>query len=463
MAKKREFRRADYEAAERIQITLGEALPEEHLARFIVSVVALLDLSEIYERYSDRGGMPYAPEVLLGLLLYGYATGTFGSRKLERATYESIPFRYIAGNMHPDHDTINQFRKDNLETLKRLFVQVLVLASVLGYVRLGNISIDGSKVHADASKSKAVSYGRILSMEKRLQQEIEELFALAEKAESEQSSPKAGAQGARFDTDNEVGRRRTKLADLAQAKAVIEAMAGQRHAEEQADYERKMAARQEKEERTGKKSRGRAPQPPEPGPRDKDQYNFTDPESRIMKNGNNKGFEQSYNAQAAVEHESRLIVGNTLSNHPNDKQEAVVTAQAIPPELGTPDAAAMDAGYFGPKTIEAFQAMGIDPYIAVGRDSHHVDLWTLMEGEPEPPPDNANHKIKMLYKLRTAAGKAIYRLRKSTVEPVFGIIKELMGFRQFSLRGLAAAAGEWNLVCLAYNLKRLHVLHTACA
>lgn len=463
MAKKREFRRADYEAAERIQITLGEALPEEHLARFIVSVVALLDLSEIYERYSDRGGMPYAPEVLLGLLLYGYATGTFGSRKLERATYESIPFRYIAGNMHPDHDTLNQFRKDNLEALKRLFVQVLVLASVLGYVKLGNISIDGSKVHADASKSKAVSYGRILSMEKRLQQEIEELFALAEKAESEQPPPKAGAQGARFDTENEVGRRRTKLADLAQAKAVIEAMAGQRHAEEQADYERKMAARQEKEERTGKKSRGRAPQPPEPGPRDKDQYNFTDPESRIMKNGNNKGFEQSYNAQAAVEHESRLIVGNTLSNHPNDKQEAVVTAQAIPPELGTPDAAAMDAGYFGPKTIEALQAMGIDPYIAVGRDSHHVDLWTLMEGEPEPPPDNANHKIKMLYKLRTAAGKAIYRLRKSTVEPVFGIIKELMGFRQFSLRGLAAAAGEWNLVCLAYNLKRLHVLHTACA
>jgi transposase len=458
MAKKRQFRHVDYEAAERIQITLGEALPEEHLARFIVSVVALLDLSEIYGRYSDRGGMPYAPEVLLGLLLYGYATGTFGSRKLERATYESIPFRYIAGNMHPDHDTLNQFRKDNLETLKRMFVQVLVLAYVLGYVRLGNISIDGSKVHADASKSKAVSYGRILTMEKRLQQEIEELFALAEKADSEQPHP----QGTHFDSDNEVGRRRTKLADLAQAKAVIEAMAAQRHAEEQADYERKMATRQEQEERTGKKSRGRAPQPPEPGPRDKDQYNFTDPESRIMKDGNNKGFEQSYNAQAAVEHESRLIVGNTLSNHPNDKQEAVVTAQAIPPELGTPDAAAMDAGYFGLKTIEAFQAMGIDPYIAVGRDSHHVDLWTLLEREPEPPPDNANHRIKMLYKLRTEAGKAIYRLRKSTVEPVFGIIKEAMGFRQFSLRGLAAAAGEWNLVCLAYNLKRLHVLHTAC-
>ena len=221
MAKKRKFRHADYEATEKTQITLGEALPEEHLARFIVSVVALLDLSEIYGRYSNRGGMPYAPEVLLGLLLYGYATGTFSSRKLEKATHESIPFRYIAGNMQPDHDTLNQFRKDNLETLKRLFVQVLVLAHVLGYVKLGNISIDGSKIHADASKSKAVSYKRILSMEKRLQQEIEELFTLAEKADSEQARP----NGTRFDIDNELGRRRTKLTNLAQAKAVIEAMA----------------------------------------------------------------------------------------------------------------------------------------------------------------------------------------------------------------------------------------------
>lgn len=453
MAKKRKFRRADYEATEKTQITLGEALPEEHLARFIVRVVSLLDLSRIYGQYGERGGMPYAPEVLLGMLLYGYATGTFSSRKLEKATYESIPFRYIAGNMHPDHDTINHFRKENLETLKELFVQVLMLAYVLGYVKLGNISIDGSKIHADASKSKAVSYGRILSMEKRLRQEIDELFALAEKADSEQADE--------FDIDDEIGRRTKKLANLAQAKAVIEAMAAQRHAEEQADYERKMAARQEKEARTGKKSRGRTPQPPEPGPCDKDQYNFTDPESRIMKNGNNNGFEQAYNAQAAVEHESRLIVGNTLSNHPNDKREGAPTAKAIPPELGTPEAAAMDNGYFGPETIQAFEAMGIDAYIAAGRDSHHLDLQTLLDDEPEPPPEDADHKTRMLYKLRTQAGKAIYKLRKSTVEPVFGNIKEVMGFRQFSLRGLNAAAGEWNLVCLAYNLKRLHLLHTA--
>ena len=452
MTKRRKYREADYEATEKSQITLGEALPEEHLARFIVSVVALLDLSEIYAGYSERGGMPYAPEVLLGLLLYGYATGTFSSRKIERGTYESIPLRYIAGNMHPDHDTINQFRKENLETLKGLFVQVLMLAYVIGYVKLGNISIDGSKLHADASKSKAVSYGRIPQMEKRLQQEIDELFAMAEKADNELPDD--------FDIDNEIGRRRQKLASLAQAKAILDERARQRHAEEQAEYERKVAERQAKEEQSGKKSRGRPPQPPEPGARDKDQYNFTDPESRIMKNGNNKGFEQAYNAQAAVEHESRLIVGNTLSDHPNDKREGPVTAQAIPAELGRP-AAAMDNGYFGPETIAAFEAMGIEPYIATGRDSHALNLPTLLAGEPEPPPENADHKTKMLYKLRTQAGKAIYKLRKSTVEPVFGIIKEVMGFRQFSLRGLIAAAGEWNLVCLAYNLKRLHLIHIA--
>lgn len=453
MTKKRKFREADYAATEEIQITLGDALPADHLARFIVSVIGLLELNEFYSQYGERGGMPYAPEVLLGLLLYGYATGTFSSRKIERATYESIPFRYIAGNMHPDHDTINHFRKENLEALKGVFVQVLMLAYVFGYVKLGNISIDGSKIHADASKSKAVSYGRILSMEKRLQQEIDTLFVLAETAESEPADD--------FDIDEEIGRRTKKLTDLAEAKAMIEAMAAQRYAEEQADYERKMAARQEKEKRTGKKTPGKEPKPPQAGPRDKDQINFTDPESRIMKNGNNKAFEQSYNAQAAVEHESRLIVGNTLSDHPNDKQEGVATAQAIPDELGTPEAAAMDAGYFSPETIRGLKAMGIEPYIAVGRDNHAIDLSTLLEGEPEPPPENAGPKVKMLYKLKTETGKAIYKLRKSTVEPVFGIIKEVMGFRQFSLRGLVAAAGEWNLVCLAYNLKRLHRLHTA--
>ena len=453
MKKRRKFREADYKATEETQITLGEALPAEHLARYVVSIVSLLDLSEIYEKHSERGGMPYAPEVLLGLLLYGYATGVFSSRKLEKATVESIPLRYIAGNMHPDHDTINQFRKENLAVLKGLFVQVLLMAHMMGYLKLGNISIDGSKVHADASKSQAMSYGRIGKMEQQLQAEIEQLFALAEQAESELPDD--------FDSDNEIALRRQKLATLAEAKAVLEARAEQRYAEEEAVYARKVAARQERERIGGKKSRGREPEPPEPGPRQKDQYNFTDPESRIMKVGNQQGFEQAYNAQAAVDHASRLIVGNTLSNHPNDKHEGVATVQAIPAALGKPKAAAMDNGYFSQETIQAFEARGIDPYIAPGREPHGVTLATLLHEQPGPPPDDADHITQMLYKLRTAAGNAIYRLRKSTLEPVFGIIKEVMGFRQFSLRGLMAADGEWNLVCLAYNLKRLHCLSIA--
>lgn len=449
MKNQRKFREADYAATENLEIKLGDALPEEHLARYIVSVVALLDLSEIYGKYGPRGGLPYAPEVLLGLLLYGYTTGTFSSRKIEDATYDQIPYRYIAGNMHPDHDTINEFRKQNLAELKGLFVQVLLMAHMMGYLKLGNISIDGTKVHADASKSKAVSYGRISQMEARLQDEIERLFQLAEAADGRTDD---------FDIDNEIQRRRGKLESLAQAKAVLEARTAERYADAEAEYQAKMAARRAKEARTGKKTPGRTPKPPEPDPRDKEQYNFTDPESHIMKNGNKKGFEQCYNGQAGVEHKSRLIVSNTLSNHPNDKQEAIPVIDAIPEALGAPDAAVLDNGYMSPTNITALEDRGITPYIATGRDSHYLDLDTLLADEPEPPPDNANHMLKMVYALQTDAGKAIYKLRKSTVEPVFGIIKEVMGFRQFSLRTLAAAAGEWNLVCLAYNLKRLHTL-----
>lgn len=451
MKTKRKFRRADYEATEAIEIKLGDALPEDHLARFIVLLIGMLDLDEIYKKYGERGGEAYAPEVMLGLLVYGYATGKYSSRKIEKATREEIPYIYIAGNMNPDHDTVNEFRKQNLEEVKGLFVQILLIAHMMGHLELGDISIDGTKVHADASKSKAVSYGRIGAMEERLEQEIDELFRLAE--EADQVSNK-------IDIDDEVGRRQEKLRNLAKAKAVIEARAAERHAQEQAEYDEKMADRTQKEKRTGKKTPGRTPKPPEPGPRDKDQYNYTDPESNIMKNGNKKGFEQCYNGQAAVEHKSRFIVGNMLSNHPNDKQEAIPVVDAIPTELGRPGTASLDNGYMSQSNITELEERGITPYIATGKDSHHVDLESLLADEPDPPPENSSHIVRMMYTLKTQTGQAIYKLRKSTVEPVFGIIKEIMGFRQFSLRGLSAAAGEWNLVCLAYNLKRLHILQT---
>jgi len=445
------FKRVNYEEAGKQTVTIDACLPPDHLARFIVAIIGILDLSAIYAHYAPVGGEAFAPEILLGLLFYGYATGVFSSRKIEEATYETIPFRFIAGGLHPDHDTIANFRKTFLPHIVALFAQVLVIAHELGYLKLGNISLDGSKVHADASKSKAVSYGRLLRLEAQLRAEVEELMALGEQADQ-------GGLPDGLDIEVEVAFRQERLVNLAQAKAVLEARAQERYAVEQAEYEAKLRARQERARHTGRKPRGRTPKPPTPGPRPKDQYNFTDPDSRIMKNSNNDGFDQHYNAQAAVDQDSLLIVANGLSNHPVDTAEALPTLRAIPAELGRPPAAAMDHNYFSPPNIQELEALGIDPYIATGREPHHRSWRTFFAETPEPPPDDASPIVKMAYKLRTDVGQAIYRLRKCTVEPVIGVIKEVLGFRQFSLRGLAAAAGEWCLVCLAWNLKRLHVL-----
>jgi transposase len=441
----------DYEKVLNQTVTIGDVLPPDHLARFIARVVLLLDLSAIYAQYAPVGGEAYAPELLLGLLFYGYATGVFSSRKIEKATYESIPFRFLAGGWHPDHDTIANFRKTFLPEITNLFAQVLVIAHELGVVKLGTISVDGSKVHADASKSHAVSYGRLLQMERRLSAEVEELIALGERAEQE-GLPEG------MDLEFEIALREERLLNLEQAKAVLEARAEERHEAEKAEYEAKLREREEKAKRTGRKPGGRPPQPPKAGPRAKDQYNFTDPDSRIMKNSNNKGFDQHYNVQVAVEQECRLIVGNTLSNHASDREEAIPTVDAIPAQIGKPKAAALDNGYWSPTNVEELLGRGIEPFIATGRDSHNQSWRERFAQQPEPPAEDASLIVKMAYKLRTVIGKRIYGLRKSTVEPVIGIIKETLGFRQFSLRGLLAAAGEWCLVCLAYNLKRLHIL-----
>ena len=442
----------DYEGVLDQAITIRDVLPPDHLARFIVKVVSWLDLSAIYARYAPVGGEAYAPEILLALLFYGYATGVFSSRQIEKATYELIPFRFIAGGWHPDHDTIAQFRKTFLAEITDLFAEVLVVAHELGLLKLGNISVDGSKVHADASKSHAVSYGRLLQLEQRLHVEVEELMALGEKAE-QRDLPED------LDVEFEIALRQERLLNLAQAKAVLEARAQERHEAEKAEYEAKMREWEEKAKKAGRKPRGKAPKPPTAaGPGAKDQYNFTDPDSRIMKNSTDKGFDQHYNVQVAVDQDSRLIVGNTVSNHVNDQGEAIHTVDAIPVEVGKPEAAALDNGYWSPTNVEELKARGIEPYIATGRDSHHLSWQERFAQEPEPPPQDASMIVKMAYKLKSDMGKRIYGLRKSTVEPVIGIIKETLGFRQFSLRGMLAVAGEWCLVCLAYNLKRLHVL-----
>jgi transposase len=423
------------------------------LARFVVDIVAQLDLKPFYDRYGKRGGAPYAPEILLALLVYAYATGVFSSRKIEQATKETAPFRYLAGNYSPDHDTIATFRKQFLPELKTLFVQILLLAAEMGMLQLGNIHLDGTKIQADASKSKAVSYKRLLEIEAFLQAEVAELFALAEKAD--------GALPEGMDLPAEIARREDRLARLAEAKAVLEARAAERYAFEQAEYEAKMAERAAKQEQTGKKPGGKPPAPPPPGPQDKDQYNFTDPQSRIMKNCRDAGFGQYYNGQAAVDQASRLMVGYSLSNHTNDQLEVAPTLATVPAQLGPIPAAALDTGYFSEANIKALEAADIAPYIATGRSAHNRGWRAFFEEAGAAPPEDASVREKMAYKLRTAVGQAIYRRRKCTVEPVIGTIKEAMGFRQFSLRGQDSATGEWCLVCLAYNLRRMHVLQGA--
>jgi transposase len=447
----RTFKTVDYQATLEVSVRLGDCVPPDHLARFVVDTITQLDLSALYARYGSRGGEPYAPEPLLGLLFYGYATGVFSARKIERATDESAPFRFIAGNRHPDHDTLAHFRTSFLSELKGLFVEILLIARLAGVLQLGRISFDGTKIHADASKSNAVSYQRLLEIEQKLQAEVEELFALGERAE--QADLPDGLV-----ISDEIALRTTRLARLAEAKAVLEARAKERHALEQAEYDAKMREREAKAAKSGRKPGGRPPQPPTAGPRAKDQYNFTDPDSRVMKNSTNQGFDQDYNAQVAVDQASFLIVGQSLSNHPNDQAEAQPTLESISSQLGQPGAAALDNGFFSATNIELFQSRGIDPYIATGRDAHHQSWQARFADQPAPPPQDASPQVQMAYKLKTALGQAIDAARKCTVEPVIGIIKAVLGFRQFSLRGADAVAGEWCLVCLAFNLKRLHIL-----
>jgi hypothetical protein len=282
---------------------------------------------------------------------------------------------------------------------------------------------------------------------------VEELMRLAEKADREGRELPPN-----LNVVTEIAFRQERLANLAEAKQVLEARAQERYQAEQAAFEAKRRERDEAAKRKGKPPRGRGPQPPTPGPRDSDQYNFTDPESRIMKNSSDGGFDQDYNAQVAVDQDSLFIVANTLSNHPTDQAEAIPTLEAIPNAIGKPKAGALDCGYFNSTTLAYMQANAIEPYIATGREPHSRNWKTFLAELPSPPVADASLRVQMAYKLQTPIGQAIYRLRKCTVEPVIGIIKEVLHFTQFSLRGLAAAAGEWSLVCSAVNLKHLHAL-----
>ena len=427
-------------------------LPKDHLARFVVDIVDQLDLSALSRQYRGTGSAAYHPTVMLGLLIYGYATGVFSSRRIEAATHDSIAFRYIAANEQPDHDSLCTFRKRFLKEIEALFVKVLVIARQMKLLKLGTIALDGTKVHANASRHSALSYGHAQKIEAQLEAEVKEMLARAEAADSE-PLPKG------LSIPKELARREERLAAIRQAKAQIEARAAERDAHEHADYEAKMKAREEKTARTGKKPGGKPPAPPSSGVRPTDQINLTDEDSRIMP-ATGKGFDQSYNAQAAVDTESMLVVATHIAQVAIDKQQVKPMLEALaglPDELGRVKRLLGDNGFFSAANVESCVAAKIEPLLAAGRDGHHPH-WEDRFTEPPPLNEPASAVDRMKHRLKTRQGRKLYGLRKQTVEPVFGIIKSVMRFRQFLLRGLAAVQGEWTLVTMAWNIKRMAVL-----
>jgi transposase len=434
--------------------SVEEWLPENHLARFIVEVIEQLDLSELTRAYRGRGSAAHHPAVLLGLLIYGYATGVPSSRKIERATYDSVAFRYIAANTHPDHDTLATFRRRFGSQLEQLFVQVLVLAREMGMLKVGKISVDGTKIKANAGKHRALSWGHLVKIEKLLQDEVKQLLALAE-SEDRKNVPDG------MNVPQEIARREERLAALGEAKRKLEERARERDAIEQAEYEGKVV-RRDAQRKAGKKPRGKDPEPPATGPQDKDQINLTDEESRIMKVSGG-GFEQCYNGQCAVDTGSMLIVATGVTQACNDKQQIapmLATLKAHEAGLGLPQQLCADTGYFSAANVNACVAAGIEPLIAMGREAHYPGLLARFT-EPAPLAEDADALARMAHRLKTGAGRADYGLRKQTVEPVFGVIKHVMKFRQFLLRGVEKVRHEWNLVALAWNLKRMRVLNMA--
>jgi transposase len=427
---------------------LREWIPENHLVHFILEAIEQLDVRGFKVNTTGSGSEQYPPGMMVSLLLYCYATGRMSSRVIEEATYSDVAVRYICGNSaHPDHSVICRFRNENREGFKDIFTKVLVMAQGLGYLKkVGNISVDGTKIPANASKHRAVSYKRAVQMIEEAEGEVAELIAKAEEADS-----KPLEEG--LTIPEEIQLREERKAALEEAKREMEK---KRYEEAKEERERAAAGREEKE---GKKHGGGGKEKP----LEEYQYNFTDSESRIMKAGSGKHFEQSYNAQAAVDTETMLVVGEYVTNHANDKQELGRIAGSIDGEVYTAETVSADTGFFSEEAVkeverrdEQGKAWGPLVYCAVEKQRHHRRVQDL-EKQEEPPEVKAEATVKeeMVRRLKSREGKAIYKKRKETVEPVFGILKQALGFRQFLLRGLEKVNLEWELVCLGYNMKRL--------
>src|SRR5580658_1256945 len=421
--------------------SLREWLPEQHLVYFVSDVVDQLDLSAMHAVYEKekRGQPPYDPRLMTRLLVYGYCTGVFSSRRIQKRMQEDIPFKVLAAGNEPDFRTISDFRKIHLESLKNMFEQVLAMALECGSIKLGKISLDGTKMKANASKHKAMSYGRMKEKQEQLKEEVKQLLEQAEAADEEEDRRYGKQRG--DELPEELRRRETRLAKIKMAKKVVE-----QRAREKAAAEGKSAAEAKRAK-----------------PDAKDQYNFTDPESRIMKGAD--GFVQGYNAQASVEPEMLFIVGQYVTEAANDKQQLVPMVEAIEQQSGhRPEAILADSGFCSEENLAHLESAEqperkIEGFIATGKQPHGEHRLPC---KPGPLPKGATRVDRMKRKLQTKVGKAVYATRKCVVEPVFGQIKQARGFRQFLLRGKAKVRGEWALVCLTHNILRLHAAMQPC-
>lgn len=427
-------------------------VPENHVVHFILDAVDQLPAEFFLFNHRGTGESQYPPRMMLSLLIYCYATGRFSSRKIEEATHSDVIVRYICGgDLHPDHDTLCTFRRKNRDLFEKAFVEVLLCAKETNQLKkVGTVSVDGTKINANASKHSAVSYKRAGEQIEMLRNEVK---ALTDKAEEVDQVPLDDG----LKIPDEIVRREDRIKSLEKARRIIE----ERYkAEQQADYEKKKGKR-EKQRKGGTTPKGPDPKPPkESAPADKKQYNFTDPDSRIMKAGNGEHFKQAYNAQAAVETESLLVVGQLVTDAPNDKEQLNPVLESIPNHVIKPENVLADTGYYSEAAVEEAEAdNGPTVYCAVEKTGHHRSVADLEKKPPltSPAPD-AGMKEQMKHRLKTEQGKALYKQRKQTVEPVFGIIKEVLGFRRFSMRGKEKVESEWCLVCLSYNLKKLFTL-----
>ena len=438
--------------------SLHDWLPENHLARFIADLVKNLELSAFYRSYEEkdgRGQAAYHPGMMVRLLLYGYCVGVMSSRQIEKRTYEDVAFRYLSADEHPHYTTLNEFRKRHLEALAGLFTQALQLCQKAGLVKLGHVAVDGTKQQANASKHKAMSYGRMGEAEEKLKEKVAELLARAEAVDAAEDEQER--QGQSEELPKELARQESRLKKIQEAKAELEAEARQKAEQEKAAVEARIAERRQKEAETGKKMGGREPQIPDPEhavPDAKAQRNFTDSESRIMPDGAHKGsFVQAYNAQIAVDSEAQIIVAADITQDCNDKQQLAPMFEQVEKNTGAkPVAGSADNGYWSPEQVADKRVEGIDLHVATGRDKH----GTSEEIAPSADSVKATTALQeMKQKLQSDAGRAIYKMRKAIVEPVFGQIKECRHFRRFSLRGLENVRAEWKLVCLTHNFLKL--------